>query len=161
MKSGSTRATGQNRKYRALKLLLPLLAFALLLGFGPQAGVSYAEPSGDGASAPTQTASDPANPASSDSTGVPASSPEENTTPAGPAKPAQPQGNPAPAPQEPAGDSCSLTTCLNSAKLFYGGQEVKKDDKGGYVAHPDTPYQLQLGFKENPKTGAQLSLIHI
>lgn len=155
MKSGSTRATGQNRKYPALKLLLPLLAFALLLGFGPQAGVSYAEPSEDGTSTPTQTASDPASPASPGSADAPASSPEGNANPADPTKPAQPRGNPAPEPQEPTGESCSLKTCLNSAKLFYGGQEVKKDDKGGYVAHPDTPYQLQLGFKENPKTGAQ------
>ena len=152
MKMGSTRAMGQNRKYRALKLLLPLLAFALLLGFGPQAGVSYAEPSGDGTSTPTQTASDPANPASPGSADAPASSPEENTTPAAPAKPVQPQGNPAPEPQEPTGENCSLKTCLNSAKLFYGGQEVKKDDKGGYVVHPDTPYQLRLGFKEIANT---------
>ena len=150
--SGSTRATGQNRKYRALKLLLPLLAFALLLGFGPQAGVSYAEPSGDGTSTPTQTTSTPTDPASPGSAGAPASPPEENTTPADPAKPAQPQGNPAPEPQEPTGENCSLKTCLDSAKLFYGGQEVKKDDKGGYVTHPDTPYQLRLGFKEIPNT---------
>lgn len=152
MNSGSTRATGQNRKYRALKLLLPLLAFALLLGFGPQAGVSYAEPSGDDTSTPAQTTSTPTDPASPGSAGSPASSPGDSTTPANPAKPAQPQGNPAPEPQEPTGESCSLKTCLDSVKLFYGGQEVKKDDKGGYVTHPDTPYQLRLGFKEIPNT---------
>lgn len=154
MNSGSTRAMGQNRKYRALKLLLPLLAFALLLGFGPQSGVSYAEPSGDtvttSSSVPESDLS--GNPALPESAGAPASSPEEKTTPADPAKPAPPKGNPAPGPQEPTGESCSLKTCLNSAKLFYGGQEVKKDDKGGYVTHPDTPYQLRLGFKEIPNT---------
>lgn len=35
MKSGSTRAMGQNRKHRVLKLLLPLLAITLVFAFGP------------------------------------------------------------------------------------------------------------------------------
>ena len=155
MKTGSTRAMGQNRKYRALKLLLPLLAFTLLLGFGPQAGVSYAEPGEDGTSTPTQTTSGPTDPASPDSNSAPSSSPQENAPASGKQAPDQPQGNPAPEPQEPTAENCSLKSCLDSAKLFYGGQEVKKDDKGSYVAHPDTPYQLQLGFKEKPNTGKQ------
>lgn len=150
MKTGSTRAMGQKRKYRALKLLLPLLAFALLLGFGPQAGVSYAQPGEDGTSAPAQTTSGPADPASPDSNGAPSSLPQENAPASGQQAPAQPSGEPAQEPQEPTGENCSLKNCLNSKKLFYGGQEVKKDDKGSYVAHPDTPYQLQLGFKEKP-----------
>lgn len=155
MKTGSTRAMGQNRKYRALKLLLPLLAFALLLGFGPQAGVSYAEPSGDSTSAPTQTASDPANPASPDSTGVPASSPQENTSPADPAKPA-PQSDPAKGsggsvPAKAPTGTFDLTKFLtNDATLSYGGTELKKDKDEKYKVHPDTPYQLKLGFAEQP-----------
>lgn len=152
MKSGSTRAMGQNRKYRALKLLLPLLAFALLLGFGPQAGVSYAEPSGDtGTPTSSAPATDPSdNPALPESAGAPASPPEENTTPADP----KPQPGPAKEPGAPASDPAGtfdLTKFLtDDAKLFYGGTEITKDKEGKYTVHPDTRYQLQLGFKEDP-----------
>lgn len=152
MKTGSTRAMGQNRKYRALKLLLPLLAFALLLGFGPQAGVSYAEPSGDTGtptfSAPTTDPSD--NPALPESAGTPASSPGDSTTPANP----KPQRGPAKEPGTPAKDPANtvdLTKFLtDDPTLSYGGTELKKDEEGKYIVHPDTPYQLKLGFAEKP-----------
>ncbi|WP_215523508.1 SpaA isopeptide-forming pilin-related protein [Varibaculum prostatecancerukia] len=152
MKTGSTRAMGQKRKYRALKLLLPLLAFTLLLGFGPQAGVSYAEPSGDGTSAPVQTASDPAATTTSPApAGAPATSPGESTTPANPTQqpgPAKAPGAPAP---DPADGTFDLTKFLtNDATLSYGGAELTKDTEGKYKVHPDTPYQLKLGFAEKP-----------
>lgn len=152
MKSGSTRATRQNRKYRALKLLLPLLAFALLLGFGPQAGVSYAEPSGDtGTPTSSAPATDPSdNPALPESAGTPASSPGDSTTPADP----KPQRGPAKEPGTPAedpADTFDLTQFLtDDPTLSYGGTELKKDEEGKYIVHPDTPYQLKLGFAEKP-----------
>lgn len=152
MKTGSTRAMGQNRKYRALKLLLPLLAFALLLGFGPQAGVSYAEPSGDtGTPTSSAHATDPSdNPALPESADTPASSPGDSTTPANP----KPQRGPAKEPGTPAkdpADTFDLTKFLtDDATLSYGGTELKKDKDGNYIVHPDTPYQLKLGFAEQP-----------
>lgn len=152
MKTGSTRAMGQKRKYRALKLMLPLLAFTLLLGFGPQAGVSYAEPGEDGTSTPAQTTSDPAVTTTSPAlAGAPATSPGEGTTPASPTQqpgPAKAPGAPAP---DPAADTFDLTKFLtNDATLSYGGAELTKDEEGKYKVHPDTPYQLKLGFAEKP-----------
>lgn len=132
MKSGFTRAMVQNRKYRALKLLLPLLAFALLLGFGPQAGVSYAEPSGDtGTPTSSAPATDPSdNPALPESAGTPASSPGDSTTPADP----KPQRGPVKEPGTPAedpADTFDLTQFLtDDATLSYGGTELKKDEEG-------------------------------
>lgn len=151
MKTGSTRAMGQKRKYRALKLLLPLLAFTLLLGFGPQAGVSYAQPGEDGTSAPAQTTSDPAVTTTSPTpAGAPATSPGEGTTPASPTQqpgPAKEPGAPAP---DPAGTFDLTKFLTNDATLSYGGAELTKDEEGKYKVHPDTPYQLKLGFAEKP-----------
>ena len=158
MKTGSTRAMGQNRKYRALKLLLPLLAFTLLLGFGPQAGVSYAEPGEDGTSTPAQTTSDPAVTTTSPTpAGAPATSPGEGTTPASPTQQSGPANAPgAPAP-DPADDTFDLTKFLtDDATLSYGGAELKKDEEGKYKVHPDTPYQLKLGFEEVPGDAGQI-----
>lgn len=158
MKTGSTRAMGQNRKYRALKLLLPLLAFTLLLGFGPQAGVSYAEPGEDGTSTPAQTTSNPAVTATSPTpAGAPATSPGEGTTPASPTQQSGPANAPgAPAP-DPADDTFDLTKFLtDDATLSYGGAELKKDEEGKYKVHPDTPYQLKLGFEEVPGDAGQI-----
>ena len=159
MESGSTRAMGQKRKYRALKLLLPLLAFALLLGFGPQAGVSYAQPGEESTLAPAQTTSTPADPASSGSAGAPAPSTGESATPANP-KPqpgsAKAPGTPAP---DPADGTFDLTKFLtDDATLSYGGAELKKDKEGKYKVHPDTPYQAG---REYPGGLYILSLIHI
>lgn len=158
MKTGSTRAMGQKRKYRALKLLLPLLAFTLLLGFGPQAGVSYAQPGEDGTSTPAQTTSDPAVTTTSPTpAGAPATSPGEGTTPANPKpqpSPAKEPGVPAP---DPADGTFDLTKFLtDDATLSYGGAELKKDKEGKYKVHPDTPYQLKLGFEEVPGGAGQI-----
>lgn len=158
MKTGFTRAMGQKRKYRALKLLLPLLAFALLLGFGPQAGVSYAQPGEDGTSTPAQTTSDPATTTTSPApAGAPAPSTGESATPANPKpqpSPAKAPGAPAP---DPAADTFDLTKFLtDDATLSYGGAELKKDEEGKYKVHPDTPYQLKLGFKEVPGDAGQI-----
>lgn len=154
MKSGSTRATGQNRKYRALKLLLPLLAFALLLGFGPQAGVSYAQP--EGSADPVAEQPQPSDPgvANTNPTGnEEQATPENGTNPAQGANPA-PQPGPAKEPGTPAkdpADTFDLTKFLtDDATLSYGGTELKKDKDGNYIVHPDTPYQLKLGFAEQP-----------
>lgn len=154
MKSGSTRATGQNRKYRALKLLLPLLAFALLLGFGPQAEVSYAQP--EGSADPVAEQPQPSDPgvANSNPTGnEEQAAPENGTNPAQGANPA-PQPGPAKEPGTPAkdpADTFDLTKFLtDDATLSYGGTELKKDKDGNYIVHPDTPYQLKLGFAEQP-----------
>ena len=152
MKSGLARAMVQNRKHRVLKLLLPLLAITLVLAFGPHAGVSYAQPGEQEAPAPTQTTSAPADSATPDSPDAPASSPGENTDPAAPA----PQADPAkePGDLEPAGApeaGFDLTKFLTEdAKLFYDGAELTKNADGKYVVHPDTPYQLKLGFAEKP-----------
>lgn len=152
MKSGLTRAMGQNRKHRVLKLLLPLLAITLVFAFGPHVGVSYAQPGDQAAPAPVQTTSDPTDSAAPDPADVPASSPDENTDPVDPA----PQADPA---QEPGGSvpvrapeaGFDLTKFLTEdAKLFYGGAELTKNAEGKYVVHPDTLYQLQLGFAEKP-----------
>ncbi|MDU5541758.1 SpaA isopeptide-forming pilin-related protein [Varibaculum cambriense] len=152
MKSGSTRAMGQNRKHRVLKLLLPLLAITLVFAFGPHIGVSYAQPGDQAAPAPVQTTSDPTDSAAPDPADVPASLPDENTDPVDPA----PQADPA---QEPGGSvpvrapeaGFDLTKFLTEdAKLSYGGAELTKNAEGKYIVHPDTPYQLQLGFAEKP-----------
>lgn len=155
MKSGSTRAMGQNRKNRALKLLLPLLAFTLLLGFGPQAGVSYAEPSeGTGTTTSPVPATDPsgdpaATPADTPA-GTPSSSTQENAPTSGQQAPAQPSTKPVKAPS----GSVDLASFLTGEpKLFYGGAELTKDEEGNYTIHPDTPYKLQLGFQETPAEG--------
>lgn len=154
MKTGSTRAMGQNRKYRALKLLLPLLAFALLLGFGPQAGVSYAQP--EGSADPVAEQPQPSDPgaANSNPTGnEEQAAPENGTNPAQGANPA-PQRGSAKEPGTPAkdpADTFDLTKFLtDDATLSYGGTELKKDKDGNYIVHPDTPYQLKLGFAEKP-----------
>lgn len=158
MKSGFTRAMVQNRKHRVLKLLLALLAIALVLAFGPHVGVSYAQPGEPAAPASAQTTSDPADSATLDSPDASASSSGENTDPVDPA----PQADPAkePGDLEPAGApeaDFDLTKFLTEdAKLFYGGAELTKNADGKYVVHPDTPYQLKLGFAEKPGTEWQI-----
>lgn len=152
MKSGLTRAMEQNRKHRVLKLLLPLLAITLVFAFGPHVGVSYAQPGDQAAPVPVQTTSDPADTVASDPADAPASATGENPDPVDPA----PQAAPA---QEPGGSEPGeapeagfpLTKFLTEdAKLFYGGAELTKNADGKYVVHPDTPYQLKLGFAEKP-----------
>lgn len=152
MKSGLTRAMVQNRKHRVLKLLLPLLAITLVFAFGPHVGVSYAQPGDQAAPVPVQTTSDPADTVAPDPADAPASATGENPDPVDPA----PQAAPA---QEPGGSEPGeapeagfpLTKFLTEdAKLFYGGAELTKNADGKYVVHPDTPYQLKLGFAEKP-----------
>lgn len=158
MKSGFTRAMVQNRKHRVLTLLLPLLAITFVLAFGPHAGVSYAQPGEQEAPASTQTTGDPADSATPDLPDAPASSPGENTDPAAPALQADPAKEPGDL--EPAGApeaDFDLTKFLTEdAKLFYGGAELTKNADGKYVVHPDTPYQLKLGFAEKPGTEWQI-----
>lgn len=152
MKSGLTRAMVQNRKHRVLKLLLPLLAITLVFAFGPHVGVSYAQPGDQAAPVPVQTTSDPADTVAPDPADAPAAATGENPDPVDPA----PQAAPA---QEPGGyepgeapeAGFPLTKFLTEdAKLFYGGAELTKNADGKYVVHPDTPYQLKLGFAEKP-----------
>ena len=160
MKTGSTRAMGQNRKYRALKLLLPLLAFALLLGFGPQAGVSYAQP--EGSADPVAEQPQPSDPgaASSNPTGNGGqAAPENGTNPAQGTNPvpqpglANAPGAPTPA---PAGTFDLTNFLTDDAEIFYGGTKLTKDEEGKYKVHPDTPYQLKLGFEEVPGEAGQI-----
>ncbi|WP_122820849.1 SpaA isopeptide-forming pilin-related protein [Varibaculum vaginae] len=161
MKMGSAHATGQNRKHRALKLLLPMLAFALLLGFGPQAGVSYAQPEGNADLVVKQTQPGDPGVANSSPAGNEGQNASENGTessPGGsqasggeatPEQPAEPSD-----PATPESHKFDLKSYLSDAKLFYGGAELEKDKDQKYQIHPDTPYKLKLAFAETPKTNA-------
>lgn len=152
MKSGLTRAMVQNRKRRVLKLLLPLLAITLVFAFGPHAGVSYAQPGDQATPVPVQTTNDSADLVAPDPADAPASSPGENTDPVDTAPQADPAQEPGGSEPEEAPESgFDLTKFLTEdAKLFYDGAELTKNADGKYVVHPDTPYQLKLGFAEKP-----------
>nr|WP_076389163.1 hypothetical protein [Vaginimicrobium propionicum] len=149
MSFASNRSNKQRSRKKSLNLLAPILAVLLLCGVTP-AALSHANPD---ETSPQNTSSATPGPSMTPSVAQtpadppvdPAPSSSASSDPSASVSPT-PSATPTPTPPQ----SMDITHLLaKNPQLFLDGEKLVAGENG-YSVHTNTPYQLQLHFKENP-----------